>query len=192
MNSVGTFLSEVKPEQVSRPWPGCVPYGLRKFIEAVKTGVPIEQYLQDRGVEIKRARARCIVHNEDNVQAFSVNHERQRWHCFRCNEGGDVIDLCRAVEGGEDWESIITLAIRYGVELPGRPERWHNWQNDKEEHRQALREVIAESYRRRYFRVFYSEYLRELDPEVRESEAEELWRGLKPLAFACAELRINR
>jgi len=54
-----------------------------------------------------------------------------------------------------------------------------------------LRDVIAASYRRRYFRL-YREYLDQIeDPEERDHEAEAIWSGLWPLALHCAEGRAQ-
>lgn len=54
-----------------------------------------------------------------------------------------------------------------------------------------LRDVIAASYRRRYFRL-YREYLDQIeDPEERDHEAEAIWSGLWPLALYCAEGRAQ-
>ena len=102
-----------------------------------------------------------------------------------------MIDLCQAVEGGEPWEAMMALATRYDVRLPSRPQGWHDWQTEKSHRREILVEAVAQSYRRRIFR-FFREDLKSINgPTEREEEARKLWEGLWPLAWACAEWRVN-
>jgi DNA primase len=87
-------------------------YGVRRAIRVLKDAVPIETYaatlsaLRPSGGSL---RGRCPVHKGDNEGAFLVDPDQRRWHCFRCSTGGDLIDLCQAVEGGEVWEAVISL-----------------------------------------------------------------------------------
>ncbi len=113
------------------------PYVLGKAFEAVKEAVAVEEYAATI-TELRRNRGRCPIHGGDS-DAFAVYPEERRWWCFRCDEGGDVIDLCRAVEGGEVWEATASLSLRFGVELPTRPDRWHKRQGEKAKIREELR-----------------------------------------------------
>src|SRR4051794_9390537 len=102
-------------------------YGLRKAIEAVKDAVPVETYAADL-TELRKSgnslRGWCPAHAGSNPDSFAVYPEERRWYCYRCNRGGDVVDLCQAIEGGEVWEAMYILARRYNVELPQRPPQW--------------------------------------------------------------------
>lgn len=181
-----SILSESK-----RPLQGHPPYGLRKGIEAIKAEVSVEQYLRDRGVEVKRNRARCLVHDGDNPQSFAVYPDQGRWHCFRCNEGGDVIDLCRAVEGGSVWEAMIVLAQRYAVELPDRGDHWRSWQDEKGKRCRMVREAMADSYQRRLFRLFGG-FLADIeDADEYDREAEAFFERLRPVAVGAATNRMR-
>lgn len=171
-------------------------YALRRSIEQIKAEVGIDRYLTDQGMQLKsfgkELRTRCILHGGDNNQAFSVNTEKGLWHCFRCNEGGDVISLCQKVEGGEPWEALMTLSQRYSVELPRRPDRWHHWQDEKSHRRKLVRDALTASYQRRYFRVFGT-YLEDIgDEEERRDEAEQFWKDLRSVAQIAAENRMQR
>ena len=164
--------------------------------ETVKEAVPIEDYartlteLEPQGMRLV---GRCPIpgHN-DRTPSFHIWPESKSWWCFgACARGGDVINLCQAVEGGEPWEAMMTLATRYGVKVPERPEAWLRWQGEKGHRRRMLVDVIAESYRRRLFRLF-KEDLQSIDePAKRQEEARKLWEGLWPLAWACATWRVN-
>ena len=82
-------------------------YRLRKSIETVKDTVSVASYAATL-TELHRVgrtlRGCCPIHGGRNPQSFAVYPEEGRWYCFRCSEGGDVIDLACAVEGGETWE----------------------------------------------------------------------------------------
>src|SRR5215213_1620222 len=85
-------------------------YSLRKSIEAIKDGVPIADYaaeLTELHQNGQGLRGRCPVHKGENPHSFVVYPEEGRYYCFRCGEGGDVIDLCQDVEGGEVWEAVV-------------------------------------------------------------------------------------
>jgi DNA primase len=175
--------------------PGEIPerYGFRKAFEAVKAEVCIEQYLSDQGVEMRGGRARCPIHKGDSLQSFAVYLDKGRWHCFRCNEGGDVIDLACAVEGGELWEAMVSLAQRYNVTLPEKSERWRTWQNEKGRIREAAKKHTAGVYLRRLTRVYAPLVLLggEKTPEEELQELKELSSSLWPTALDLAGKRVR-
>ena len=58
--------------------------------------------IQAEGIELKQ-RGRhlvglCPLHPE-KTPSFSVNPEKQVWHCFGCGKGGDVISLIQELKG---------------------------------------------------------------------------------------------
>ena len=166
-------------------------YGLRKNIEEVKKEVTLQQYLHDQGVEVRHNRTRCPVHGGDNPQSFSIVPESQRWHCFRCGESGDLIDLCQAVEGGENWEAMVALAERYGVERSERSSSWLEWQDDKYRVRDAMHKHLADVYIRRLLRIYAPLVL--VGGETPGEEVEELERlasVLWPFALRLAGKRV--
>jgi len=61
----------------------------------------------------------CPFHSE-KTPSFSVNAEKQIYHCFGCGVGGDVISFIMENEGVSFIEAIRNLAAKYGIELPER------------------------------------------------------------------------
>lgn len=59
----------------------------------------------------------CPFHNEKSP-SFSVNGQRQTFHCFGCGEGGNVISFIMKYENYTFPEALAFLAERAGVELP--------------------------------------------------------------------------
>lgn len=77
--------------------------------------------LVSRYVELKQAgrnwKGLCPFHNE-KTPSFNVNSDRQIFHCFGCQEGGDVIGFLMKHEGLTFPEATRTLAGELGIEIP--------------------------------------------------------------------------
>ncbi len=164
--------------------------GLRSPFEVVKAEVSIEQYLSDLGAELRHGRTRCLVHGGSNPQSFSVDNEKQVWCCHRCNTGGDVLDLCQLLEGGETWEALMVLATRYDVTLPERPARWRAGQDEKGRVRAAAKWHLARVYQRRLTRVYAPLVL--VGGETPEEELQALEGLSSALWPACLNLATRR
>lgn len=59
----------------------------------------------------------CPFHNEKSP-SFSVNGQRQIFHCFGCGEGGNVYSFLMKYENFTFPETVRFLAERAGIELP--------------------------------------------------------------------------
>ena len=171
------------------------PYTVRRAIDKIKADVPIAEYA--RAVTALRGagntlRGPCPIHGGDNPESFAVYPDGGRFYCFSCQERGDVLDLYRAVEGGELHDAIVGLSMRYGVELPRRPERWHRRQDEKAKVREAATRHIAARYQERLTRLYAPLVLTHRQtPEDELRELEQLAASLWPAALAMASRRVS-
>jgi DNA primase len=163
-------------------------------IEAVKAAVSLEEYAGEL-TGLKRQGANliglCPIH-EERTPSFTV-YPDQHFYCYGCQHHGDVIDLCELVEKHADaWTAVVSLAIRYDVELPRRSETWRKWSGEKAKVRDAAQRHVASVYQRRLTRVYAPLVLLGGETPDEELEAlDELAATLWPFCYELAERRIN-
>lgn len=87
--------------------------------QLIKDRLDIADFIQEY-LPLKQAgshfKARCPFHQE-KTPSFIVSRERQSWHCFGCNKGGDVFSFVQEMEGLQFIEALRLLAERAGVKL---------------------------------------------------------------------------
>lgn len=87
----------------------------------------------------------CPFHSE-KTPSFSVNSDKQIFHCFGCGVGGDAFKFLELQEGLNFPEAVRKLADRAGISLPA--ETRHRMQDKKtSEERQALLKLVADAAR---------------------------------------------
>ncbi|MFA4954692.1 MAG: DNA primase [Patescibacteria group bacterium] len=77
----------------------------------------VGEYLQLKPAGSGSFKACCPFHQE-KTPSFMVNRPRQSWHCFGCDEGGDLISFVQKMEGLDFPEALHLLAEKAGVKLP--------------------------------------------------------------------------
>ena len=83
--------------------------------EDVRNRVDILDVAARLGIRLNRpGKALCPIHSEKTP---SLSFRGQRWRCFGCNAGGDVIDLTSAVLGVSALDAARQLDSMYGLRL---------------------------------------------------------------------------
>lgn len=92
---------------------------MRGTLEDVKRANDIVELISEY-VPLKKSgnkyRGLCPFHIE-KTPSFYVDPEKQLFHCFGCNAGGDVISFVMIKEGVDFAEAVRILARRKGIEL---------------------------------------------------------------------------
>ncbi len=92
---------------------------MASIIDAIKAKVDVVEEiglvvpLQKAG---KSFRGLCPFHNE-RTPSFHVFAESQTWHCFGCNEGGDIFTFVQKQQGIDFREALLYLAEKAGVAI---------------------------------------------------------------------------
>lgn len=99
----------------------------------------IKEYVQLKPAGVNQ-KGLCPFHHEKSP-SFMVNGERQSWHCFGCQKGGDIFTFVEEMEGMEFKETLKYLADKAGVVLTNRKSEVDSSQKNriKEINRQASR-----------------------------------------------------
>jgi DNA primase len=120
----------------------------RNLIDEVIDRTAIEEVVGGY-VELRKSGVRflgrCPFHDETKP-SFTVNPDRNLFHCFGCKKGGDVIGFLMEIEGKSFMEALVELAGRAGVEIP--PEELRAPVPGKQESAMRLLEAAAGLYQR--------------------------------------------
>ena len=105
--------------------PGSGPSGSRgsdDWVERVRAATDIVELIGER-VQLRRVgrnfMGRCPFH-EEKTPSFSVNAERQFYHCFSCKVGGDAFKFVQEIEKVGFLEAVELLSRRAGIPVPER------------------------------------------------------------------------
>ncbi len=95
------------------------------FVEHLKSSVDIVKTIQGYGVKLKRTGSTgrylglCPFHTE-KTPSFNVNSTMQRYKCFGCGVGGDILNFVMEIERISFFEALKLLAETNGIPMPKR------------------------------------------------------------------------
>lgn len=88
-------------------------------VEQIKTRLSIADVVGSY-IKLEKAggnfKAKCPFHNE-KTPSFYVSPERESYHCFGCDKGGDIISFVEEMEGVDFIGALKILAEKAGVKL---------------------------------------------------------------------------
>jgi DNA primase len=152
-------------------------------VAAVVEAVPISPYVQNFSVtELKQAGLRlvglCPLY-EEKTPSFTVYGD-SFFYCFGCSEWGDVVSLHARLDGhSEQWTAMMDLAERYGVEVPGRSERWQEAQERRVGYQRAKYAALGEVLKKRLFKAAVAPRLEGIrDPAEYDRALEDAWASM--------------
>lgn len=127
----------------------------------------------------------CPFHNE-KTPSFSVNREKQIFHCFGCGSGGDVIRFIQNYENMTFVEAIEMLAGKAGIALP--KQEVTREQRQMEDRRSRLMALNVEAARYFYVKLRRPEGKAALDYFRRRGLSDEL---MQRFGLGYADKRSN-
>jgi len=162
-------------------------------IEAAKDAVRVEE-LAERlsGAGHRRGREMayiCPLH-DDHDPSLQVDPEGQRWYCFPCGVGGDVVRLAQlAWKIERPHVAAAELLLEFGHPLPERPPAWFRKQERQRTARERIDAERVEHVRLLVFRLVFAPWLRRLPEWVLEEAAESAWETSRSIALRLYEQR---
>ena len=90
-----------------------------ELVEEIRARSDIVEVISDR-ILLKKSGANykglCPFHSE-KTPSFTVSPAKQIFHCFGCNEGGNVYQFVMKIENLSFPDSVLLLARRYGINI---------------------------------------------------------------------------
>ena len=103
------------------PGKGCMTMNL---FEAVKDAIPTRMAAEHYGIEVKRGGMACCPFHNDRTPSMKVD---KRFHCFGCQEDGNVIDFVEKLFDLSPKRAAEKFAEDFGVRYEGL----QTWQPQK-------------------------------------------------------------
>jgi DNA primase len=130
----------------------------REDLEAVRErsriGEVVGEHVSLKAAGVGSMKGLCPFHDEKSP-SFHVRPQVGLWHCFGCDEGGDVIDFVQRIDHLTFTEAVERLAARVGVQL--RYEDDAGGRSPDRQERVGQRQRLIEAHR--VAAQFYSEQL---------------------------------
>jgi DNA primase len=162
-----------------------IPEGLlQKFKDDIRERVSIRDVVGEHVVLRKQGAnwsGLCPFHSERSP-SFTVNDQKQMFHCFGCKAGGDLIKFVMEIHGLSFMEALEELAERARLPVPSSIAEVSDRENpEAAKRRQAEREKLQLAHK---LNRFVAAYYRDRLPQLAEAQSYLRKRGLDPSADA--------
>lgn len=119
-----------------------------EIIEEIRARADIREIVSEFVTLQKRGKyytGLCPFHGEKKP-SFTVNVDRQIFHCFGCGEGGNVFKFLMKINNLSFPEAVRSLAAKVGVELPAREFRGERAEPGRRERLLRANRLAAEFF----------------------------------------------
>ncbi len=103
----------------------------------------IGEYLTLKPAGAGSFKALCPFHQEKTPSLY-VSKEKQIWHCFGCDVGGDIFSFVMEIENTDFPEALRILAKKAGVKVP----RFSKSESNERQRLVAINELAAKFYKK--------------------------------------------
>lgn len=103
------------------------------IVDIVSKYVPLKQ----KG----RIYSACCPFHSEKTPSFTVNREKQLYHCFGCGAGGDLYKFLMEKENISFVDAVKMLAEKAGIELPSEDNYNSKFEKEQSEKRNELYEI---------------------------------------------------
>ena len=110
------------------------------MIPSIKRLITIESVVTDAGLRIIKGKALCPFHH-DTVPSMTFKYDR--FKCWSCGAGGDIIDFTERFYGLDKKAAIEMLAGRAGISTVRPSSEVERQRRDREKREQLLKEFRA-------------------------------------------------
>lgn len=142
-------------------------------VEAIRERVDIVELVREYVPNLRRAGTRafkaCCPFHQEKTPSFHVNVDRQIFHCFGCQKGGDAFKFLMELEHLSFPEAVAKLGDRVGIKVAPDEEQL----GPREREALKIREALA------FAREFYAKVLATA-PEAGEARRYLDRRGVSP------------
>ena len=82
----------------------------------------ISEYLTTKPAGSGSFKALCPFHNEKSP-SFYISRDKQIWHCFGCDKGGDIFSFVMEMDGMDFPTALQFLGKKAGVKVDSKPQK---------------------------------------------------------------------
>lgn len=119
----------------------------RNFLDEIKNRIPVSDIV-GRKVKLTR-RGREFIglspFKNERTPSFTVNDDKQFYHCFSSGKHGNVFDFLMETEGLSFYEAVTQLAAQAGMQMPAFDPKTAERESAQEKKRATLADITTQA-----------------------------------------------